>query len=116
MDRAESLVARYGALAGQVATFCAAADDTALATVPSYTRREVFWLADARMARTLEDLVLRRTGLVLSGKLTAASLQELAEVLAAALGKDSGWAAAQLATALTDPRILGLATAGGKHG
>lgn len=116
MDRAESLVARYGALAGQVATFCAAADDTALATVPSYTRREVFWLADARMARTLEDLVLRRTGLVLSGKLTTAILQELAEVLAAALGKDSGWAAAQLATAVTDPRILGLATAGGKHG
>lgn len=114
--RASGLLARYGAIAEQVAAFCAAGPDAPLTTLPGYSRREILWLADRRMALTLEDLVLRRTGLVPDGALTSAAVQELAEVLAQALGKDTAWAAAQAEQALADPRILGLAAAGGQNG
>lgn len=114
--RASGLLARYGAIAEQVAAFCAAGPDAPLTTLPGYSRREILWLADRRMALTLEDLVLRRTGLVPDGALTPAAVQELAEVLAQALGKDTAWAAAQADQALADPRILGLAAAGGQNG
>lgn len=108
--RAALLVERYGAAAAEVAAACAAqgADDRALPDLPQlYSRAEIGWLVQARMALRLEDLVLRRTGLVATGALGAAGLRVLAQAMAQALGRDAAWVEAEVVQASRDPRILG---------
>ena len=61
-----------------------------------------------RAACYLDDLELRRTQLALGAHLGAATLQDLAAILAAALGEDPEWRAAELARAMADPRIFAL--------
>ena len=111
--RIAALIARYGAQAVPVAAHCAAGPDRMLAGQTAWSWREADWLIRARMACTLEDLVLRRTRLVASGTLSRASLEDLATCLAAALGRDADWAAAELARAAADLRILGCVTVSG---
>lgn len=118
--RVAGLVERYGALARPVAAFCAAAPDRMLAGRNDYSRREIFWLVRARMAQRLDDLVLRRTRLVVTGTLRRETVDDMGHCLAAALGRDAAWAEAEIARAVADPRILGLAGngsagGGGKH-
>lgn len=104
--RAEVLLRRYGAIAAEVARFCAAGADADLISAPGFSRREVVWLIRQRMALTLEDMILRRTGLVMTGRLTEAALREIALVMAEELGHPSDWAERQVDAAARDPRIL----------
>lgn len=106
LARAEALIRRYGATAQQVAADCAGRD-TPLPDLPDWSAAEIDWLCRARMACTLEDLVLRRSGIVSSGTLTEAGLRALAAQMAQSLGRDGDWIGAEVAKALDDPRILG---------
>jgi glycerol-3-phosphate dehydrogenase len=104
-ERVATLVARYGAIAERVADACAAGIDRPIAGFPDLSRREVEWLAIERMACTLEDLVLRRAGLVLTGRLGRDALGDLATILSETLGHDPAWVARELKTCSSDPRI-----------
>ena len=104
--RIETLVQRYGATASVVAALCQG-QDAPLPFLPGYSQAEIAWLVQARMACTLEDLVLRRTTLVPSGELTEAGLRSLAVAMASILGHGEDWVAAEVAGATQDPRILG---------
>ncbi|MEC5318717.1 glycerol-3-phosphate dehydrogenase/oxidase [Brenneria populi subsp. brevivirga] len=104
--RIEQLYARYGTLAEPIALFCAQGDDAAINDAPDYSQREILWLTGNRMALSLEDMVLRRTNLVMTGRLSTAALDHIASVMADALGHDNAWAAAQSRSCAADPRIL----------
>lgn len=104
--RTGQLIGRYGALAAQIAAYCGAGNDAPLTHVPGYSRREIGWLAEHRLALTLEDLILRRTGVVMTGQLTRAGLQEIAEIMAKTLDFGPDWIATQVQGCAADPRIL----------
>jgi len=106
--RLSELLDRYGEIGREVAQYCAAAPDEALAALVDYSRREVEWLVLRRAACTLGDLVLRRMDIVLAGRATREALEELAAIEASALGHGPGWAQEEVARALADPRIGGL--------
>jgi glycerol-3-phosphate dehydrogenase len=55
---------------------------------------------------TVEDLVLRRTGLVMAGDATPALIGEIAGIMAEMSGRDEAWQSAQVQSALRDPRII----------
>ena len=56
--------------------------------LPDFSRREIEWLVLRRSACTLDDLVVRRTDMVLTGRLDPGTLAELAAIQAAVLGHD----------------------------
>ena len=105
--RARALLARYGGVAREVALHCAAGPDRPVEGAPELSLREVEWLIRCRAARTLEDLLLRRTRLVYSGRLAAETVRDLGAILAGTLGRDAEWRAAEIGRALADPRIMG---------
>lgn len=104
--RIEQLYARYGRLAQEVAEFCGQQPDRFLSGATGYSKREVIWLTQQRMALTLEDLVLRRTNIVMTGQLTKATLADMASVMAEVLGHDENWAETQTNRCTADPRII----------
>lgn len=110
LDRIAQLIARYGAIATEVAQYCAAETDaetdTALVSVPDMSRREIGWLTHHRMALSVEDLILRRSGLVMAGQVTPQVIAEIADCMAQALPRDAAWRQAQIDSALRDPRII----------
>ncbi|MDH5588798.1 MAG: glycerol-3-phosphate dehydrogenase/oxidase [Gemmatimonadota bacterium] len=62
------------------------------------TRGEVAWFARAEMARTLDDVLARRSrSLILDARAAVEAAPEVAEVLARELGRDRMWIAAQVA-------------------
>jgi glycerol-3-phosphate dehydrogenase len=62
-----------------------------------YTGAEVVWAARREMARTVEDVLARRTrALFLNAAAALASAPRVAELLARELGRDSVWEARQL--------------------
>ncbi len=77
-------------------------EDPALAaplhpTLP-YPRAVVVWAARHEMARTLEDVLARRTrSLLLDAAASEEAAPDAAGLLAAELGRDSAWAAGQVA-------------------
>jgi glycerol-3-phosphate dehydrogenase len=78
-----------------------ASDSTALAAplhpALPYIGAEVVWAAREEMARTVEDVLARHTrALFLNAKAAIAMAQTVAELLAAELGRDEAWAAAQV--------------------
>lgn len=93
--RAARLYARYGAIACEVAAFCAADSDTALRASPAHTRREIEWLIFARGACTIGDLTHHRTSLAFDVGESAELEHELAGVLEQFLKKPVSTAAAQ---------------------
>lgn len=105
-DRAENLVRRYGGLAAGVAACCAEAGDTPIKSLPDYTEREVFWLVNHRAAVTLDDLLLRRTQIVLDGRCTEPVIRDLAHAMARAGRGDAAWADREIARCLKDPMIM----------
>ena len=61
-----------------------------------YRRAEVVWAARHEMARTVEDVLARRTrALLLDARASAEAAQTVAALLARELGRDHAWAAAQ---------------------
>ena len=84
--RAMALVDRYGSSALALAERFAAEGDRPLQRAPDFSVAEVNFLCRDTAVAHLDDLVIRRTVLAISGKLTTGLLAELAEVAGAALG------------------------------
>jgi glycerol-3-phosphate dehydrogenase len=62
-----------------------------------YIAAEVVWAARAEMARTVEDVLARRTrALFLNARAASAMADHVASILAAELGRDQAWAAGQV--------------------
>jgi len=62
-----------------------------------YQKAEVVWHARKEMARTVEDVLSRRTRLLLlNAKASIAAAETTATLLAGELGKDAGWAEEQV--------------------
>jgi glycerol-3-phosphate dehydrogenase len=62
-----------------------------------YTEAEVVWAARAEMARTVEDILARRTrALFLNAKSATRMAPRVANILAKELGKNEEWQARQL--------------------
>jgi glycerol-3-phosphate dehydrogenase len=88
----------YGSDAAEIRSF---AQDPKLATqlhpdLP-YIAAEVVWAARNEMARTVEDILARRTrALFLNAAAASAMAEPVAKLLAAELGQDAAWVAAQV--------------------
>lgn len=91
---ARHLAERYGAEAGELADL--AVDDPTLGRLLTeglpYLRAEVVWAARAEMARTVDDVLSRRTQA--RHRHLAASMA-IAEEVAALLGRELGWSPAE---------------------
>jgi glycerol-3-phosphate dehydrogenase len=62
-----------------------------------YTRANILWAARHELARTVEDVLSRRTrALVLDAQAALAMAPEVARILAAELGRDAQWEAGQV--------------------
>jgi glycerol-3-phosphate dehydrogenase len=87
-DRLAILLARYGTRASAMARFIAEGSDSALASLPAYSGREVDFLVRTEHVVTLADLVLRRLAIALTGELSLSALHELGHLAARALKWD----------------------------
>jgi glycerol-3-phosphate dehydrogenase len=99
-DLLENLFKKYGTRAEAVANFMLRAADEPLKSLPSYTRREIMFLAQYEKICRLDDLLLRRTMLAMLGRLTKELALELADVLGESLGWDGEQKNAEAARAL----------------
>ncbi len=106
LARVRQLYTRYGTLAKEVADFCGLQTDRPLTQAESYSQREIIWLTQRRMALSLEDMILRRTNIVMTGQLTKTTLADIARVMAQTLGYDETWAETQTTNCAADPRII----------
>ena len=84
-DRALTLLRRYGTKAEAILQ---AEGDTPdlLPAILGYSRQELAWIVQNERVVHLEDLVMRRTALAITGTLTAKGLAEAADVAGAVLG------------------------------
>lgn len=89
--RVAQLLARYGTTAEALAATEGAAQQQPLDDAPDYTLAEIGWLAKNEMVVHLEDIVLRRTDLAVSGRLSRRDL----ETLCISVGKTLGWTGAR---------------------
>jgi glycerol-3-phosphate dehydrogenase len=88
----------HGADRGAVEAVCAEREGWAEPIVPGLAvrRGDVAWAARYEMARSVDDVLARRTrSLLLDARASAEAATPVAEVLAAELGRDEAWAAAQ---------------------
>ncbi len=86
-EQVGALFHRYGTRARQLAEFIAGGKDQPLNSLPAYTGREITFLAECEKAVHLDDLILRRTLIGVTGATTLALLAEVADVA----GKSLGW-------------------------
>lgn len=84
-ERAQTLFRRYGTYAEQIAAYIAQGDDTPLEHNPTYTRRELAFLATNERVMRLDDIVLRRTLMAWMGGFTMPLLTEVADIIGAVL-------------------------------
>lgn len=103
-ERAAQLLARYGTRATDVIEFLVEEPDAPLENNADYTRREIEYLAGTEAVVHLIDVVLRRTSLAFVGGLSAALLEELADVVAPVLGWDAERRTAEVAATTLELR------------
>ena len=84
-ERAAHAVSLYGTNAGRVLAFCRDGPDAPLADT-GYSRNEIRYLVRHEHARTLADILQRRTALAITGALSSAAIAETAAILADELG------------------------------
>jgi glycerol-3-phosphate dehydrogenase len=84
-ERATVLYERYGTRANQAAEFTRHEKDIPLKSLPTYSRREISFLAQNEKILHLDDLLLRRSMLAMLGGLTNEVLEEITEVLGESL-------------------------------
>lgn len=84
--RARVLLARYGTTALAVLEHEARYPGPALADAPDYSLSEIDWLVRNEHVVHLADIVMRRTALAVTGRLSGRDLDRLADVVATALG------------------------------
>lgn len=101
-SRAGELFNRYGTYAEKVATLIAEGPDQPLATLPGYTRREMFFLCRDEHVRRLADLLFRRTAIAMEGLLSPEAIAESAGIAAMALGWDDKHRAAEINHCLSE--------------
>ena len=90
----------YGADAGGVAALATEQVEWAERIHPAfdYTRAEVIWQARHEMARTVEDVLARRTrALLLDARASIEAAPVVARLLAGELGRDEAWVAREIA-------------------
>ncbi|UDF32226.1 UNVERIFIED_ORG: glycerol-3-phosphate dehydrogenase/oxidase (plasmid) [Roseateles sp. XES5] len=92
VERATVLFQRYGTDARSVAAFIAAGPDHALPHA-SYSARELLFLIRTEAVEHLDDLLLRRTALAISGELSLAMAEAALDLFAA----EKGWSATRTA-------------------
>ena len=85
--RLETLLARYGTRASEIAHFIAQSPqpDILFSNNISYSHYEIIFLTQNEMITHLDDLILRRSLLAMLGQVTPSLLTELAEVVGAEL-------------------------------
>ena len=88
--RAEILLDRYGTTARAVLAHEAGRQAEPLADAPDYTLAEIDWLARNERVVHLADIVMRRTALAITGRLSRRALEQIADIVTAALGWDAG--------------------------
>jgi len=91
----------YGSNAAAVLAFCQASADREVAGTP-YTEAELRYLIRTEFARTLGDLLQRRTSLAITGSLSSAAIGQVAALLADELG----WSSAKRAEYEAEFRAL----------
>lgn len=84
-ERAQTLFDRYGTRAKEVHDFICAGDDEPIAGVLLSTR-EVGYLVEKEFARSVADVLKRRTALAFAGRLTRAVVDEVARAMQGPLG------------------------------
>jgi glycerol-3-phosphate dehydrogenase len=85
--RADQLLARYGTTARQIIAHQSEwTDADRLPDADGYSLAEIDWIARNEMIVHLPDIVMRRTTLAMSGKLTMRDLEVIAGVAALGLG------------------------------
>jgi glycerol-3-phosphate dehydrogenase len=100
--RLGDLFERYGTRAEAVARFIAAGADAPLNGLPSYSRREIMFLAANERVEHVDDLLLRRSWIAMLGLVNGAALAAIAE----AAGEALGWSAEQTQAEITRTREL----------
>lgn len=91
-ERVETLFKRYGTDAERIAAFTAAAPDTPLPHA-GYSSREIQLLIRSEKVEHLDDLLLRRTTLAITGELSL----DMADAVLALLAAEKRWSAARQA-------------------
>lgn len=86
LERAEQLFKRYGTRAATIAGYISAEVDSPLQARPEFSRREILFLADQEKIVRLDDFILRRSLIGMLGYTTRPLLEEVAAILADALG------------------------------
>ncbi|MBB4482622.1 glycerol-3-phosphate dehydrogenase/oxidase [Rhizobium etli] len=107
IDRAAILFERYGTDAEDVAGFIAAGPDDPLPHA-GYSLREIQYLIGAEAVEHLDDLLLRRTTLAISGELSL----DMADAVLGLLAAERGWSAERAA----EERIRFLTIMRERHG
>jgi glycerol-3-phosphate dehydrogenase len=79
-ERINTLLFRYGMNAEKMVDYLLLADDSPLKSSPNYSKREIEYLLKNEFVKHLDDLILRRTVIALSGELTSEYLLELADI------------------------------------
>jgi glycerol-3-phosphate dehydrogenase len=87
--RAEALLTRYGTHATDIIDYIVEKGDVQLTSSVEYSRTEIEYLVTQESVVHLPDLLLRRTSLAFTGSITAALLEELADVMAEQLNWDA---------------------------
>lgn len=80
--RTAQLLSRYGTRAEAVMAFMQQQPDTQLQAHPEWSQNELRFLIRYEQVETLEDLLIRRTHLAVSGQLTLPLIEEVAALLA----------------------------------
>ena len=103
-QRVGLLLSRYGTTAAEVMAH--RGPDGTLTDAPDYSLSELDWIIRHEQVRHLPDLVMRRTTLAITGRLTRANIAQLSALCATALG----WSDAQ-----TEAEIQTMAALAEKH-
>lgn len=88
----ERFAERYGSRARDVARFCQSGADKPLAAAQTYSQREIEFLVRNEKARSLSDILLRRTAIGLEGRITQNLIEEIGKLMSDILG----WSASEL--------------------
>lgn len=108
-DRAACLLDRYGTTARAIAAHETVTTDTRpIVGAANHRTAEIDWIARNERVCHLEDVVLRRTQLAITGELTRAGLEQIAAIAAGALGWSDSRTKSEIETVV---RVLA-----GRHG
>lgn len=101
-DRLTDLFERYGTRAKIVAEYISAGPDAPLNGLPSYSRREMMFIASEEKVEHIDDILLRRSWIAILGLLNGPSLIAIAE----AAGEALGWSAEKIAEEIERTRHI----------